>query len=190
VVPNDHRAVRIFATAVLTALAVIVGVYFLNPLRTASADPRLRVVGYTMLRFPTDSMQPAIHPNDILLVSAWAYAKADPKPGDVIVFQFPSDRSVVMGKRVIAVGASTVEIQDGVTIVNGKRIDEPYVDRRNNVKEISRRTYSVRVPANALFVMGDNRDDSDDSRFWGFVPRSRIVGRVDSVLADNRWRQP
>jgi signal peptidase I len=182
---SDRTVVNVFATAVLTVLAVVVGVYFLNPLGTASNDPRLRVVGYTVFRFPTRSMQPAIHPNDILVVSAWSYSHADPMPGDIVVFQYPSDRSVVFAKRLIASGGSTVEIQDGVTFVNGNRVDEPYVDPRNNMKEMSRREYVARVPANAFYVMGDNRDDSDDSRFWGFVPRSHIVGKVISVSAPN-----
>jgi signal peptidase I len=188
---SDRTVVKVFATAVLTALAAIVGIYFLNPLRTTSDDPLLRVAGYKVLRFPTRSMQPAILPNDLLVVSAWAYSNADPTPGDIVVFQYPLDRSVVFAKRVIAAGGSTVEIQDGVTFVNGKQVDEPYVDPRNNRKDISRRTYSARVPANAFFVMGDNRDDSDDSRDWGFVPRSHIVGKVVSVSAPNdRSRDP
>jgi signal peptidase I len=128
---SDRTVVNVFAIAILTALAVIVGVYVLNPLRTASDDPRLRVVGYTVFRFPTRSMQPAIHPNDILMVSAWPYTNADPTPGDIVVFQYPLDRSVVFAKRVIAAGGSTVNIQDGVTFVNGKPVDERYVDPQN-----------------------------------------------------------
>jgi signal peptidase I len=181
---SDRTVVNIFAAAVLTVVAVAIGVYFLNPLRTASHDPRLRVAGYTLFRFPSTSMQPAIHPNDTLVVSAWAYANADPVPGDIVAFQFPLDRSIVFAKRVIAAGGSTIEIQQGVVFVDGKRVEEPYVDPRNNMKDLSRQRYAVRgVPANAFFLMGDNRDNSDDSRFWGFVPRSHIVGKVISVAA-------
>jgi signal peptidase I len=188
---SERTVVRVFATAVLTVLAVVVGVYLLNPLRTASHDPRLRVAGYTVFQFPSSSMLPAIHPHDVLVVSAWTYSRADPSPGDIVVFQYPRDPSVVFAKRVIAGGGATVQIRDGVTSVNGERVDEPYVDPRNNLKEISRRTYAAQVPANAFFVMGDNRDNSDDSRFWGFVPRSYIVGKVVSVSTpDNAGGKP
>ena len=175
----------------LTALAVAVGAYFLNPLRAASRDPLLRVVGYKVYRIPSLSMQPAIQQNDAFVVSAWPYRSADPMPGDVVVFQYPLDRSVVFAKRVIAGAGSTVEIVDGVTIVNGKPVEEPYVDPRNNLKEYSRRMPLVRVPADAFFVLGDNRDNSDDSRSWGVVPRSHLVGRIDAVSAhNNRWTSP
>ena len=188
---SSRTVVRVLATVGLTALAVAGSLYFLNPLRTASNDPRLRVLGYTLFRIPSRSMQPTIRQNDTFVVSAWPYSNADPTPGDVVIFQYPLDRSVVYAKRVIAGGGSTVEIVDGISVVNGKPVDEPYVDPRNNMKEYSRRMSLVRVPANAFFVMGDNRDDSDDSRFWGFVPRSHIVGKVDSVSApNNRWRGP
>ena len=184
---SERAVIRVFATAVLTAAALVVGVYFVNPLRTASGDPRLRVAGYTVLRIPSRSMQPTIRQNDTFFVSAWPYMKADPKPGDIVVFQYPLDRSVFFVKRVIAAGSSTVEIVDGAAVVNGIPLEEPYVDPRNKVKEYSRRMSLVRVPANALFVMGDNRDDSDDSRFWGLVPRSHIVGKVDlASVPDNR----
>ena len=177
---SDRVAVRVLAAAVLTALAVVVVcVYLLNPLRTASKDPELRLFGYELLRMPSRSMQPTIRRDDIILVSAWPYSTADPKPGDVVVFQWPLNPSSLYAKRIIADGGSTVEIVNGVTVVNAKPLEEPYVDPRNNIKDYSRSMSRVLVPAKAFFVMGDNRDDSDDSRSWGFVPRSHIVGKVE-----------
>jgi signal peptidase I len=93
------------------------------------------------------------------------------------------DQSLVFAKRVIASGGSTIEIVDGVTFVNGTPLDEPYVDPRNSSMDYSRHMSLTRVPAGAFFVLGDNRDNSDDSRTWGFVARGQILGRVDSVSA-------
>ena len=136
-------------------------------------------------------MQPTLGEGDIFVVSAWPYRNADPMPGDVVVFQYPLERTIAFVKRVIAGGGSTVEIVDGVTVVDGKPVEEPYVDPRNNVKEYSRRMPLVHVPPKAFFLMGDNRDNSDDSRYWGVVPRSQILGKVDSMSApNNRWRGP
>jgi signal peptidase I len=182
---TDRTVIRAFATAVLLTLGFAVGVYVLNPLRTASSDPRIRVVGYTLFKTPALSIEPTIHLNDTFVVSAWPYRNADPAPGDVVVFQYPRDRAVALVKRVIATGGSTLEIRDGVPFVDGKRADEPYVDPRNNVNALFQNTYSFRVPVNAFFVMGDNRDNSDDSRSWGFVPRSHIIGKVISRSALN-----
>jgi signal peptidase I len=183
---TDPTVVRAFATAVLLTLGIAVGMYVLNPLRTASSDPRIRVSGYMLAAgYLNRSMEPTIHLNDTLVVSAWPYRDADPAPGDVVVFQYPRDMAVADVKRVIATGGSTLEIRDGVPFVDGKRVDEPYVDPRNNVNALSQSTYSFRVPVNAFFVMGDNRDNSDDSRSWGFVPRTHIIGKVISRSAPN-----
>lgn len=178
---SGRTIVRLLAALGSTALALGAGVYFLNPLRTASHDPRLRIGGYAPFRTPSRAMQPTLRLHGVFIVSAWAYRSSDPKPGDVVVFQYPADRSVLIVKRVVAAGGSTVEIVDGVTLVDGKAVDEPYVEPRNRVRDVSRRMPLLRVPANTFFVMGDNRDDSDDSRFWGPVPSSHIVGKVESV---------
>jgi signal peptidase I len=152
--------------------------YFVNPLGTPSYDPRLRLLGFTLFRMPSTSMEPTIHLNTVFFVSAWEYRDADPAPGDVVVFQWPRDTSVFFAKRVIATGGSTVAIVEGVTIVDGRPIREPYLDRTTPRNPLSLQMQPVHIPANNFFVMGDNRDNSDDSRSWGFVPRNRIVGKV------------
>lgn len=158
------------------ALAALM--YFRNPLGTASRDPRLRVLGFTLFRSPSVAMEPTIHRNGSFLVSAWPYWHADPGPGDLVVFRYPLDPGVFFVKRIIASGGSTVEIREGVTLVDGRPVREPYVDPGNRRTPYSMTMASRRVPANGYFVMGDNRDDSDDSRAWGFISRSLIVGRV------------
>jgi len=164
---------------VLGAMWLLAAVwYFVNPLGTPSYDPRLRLLGYTSFRMPSASMEPTIHLNTVFFVSAWEYRDADPASGDVVVFQWPRDPSVVFAKRVIATGGSTVAIVEGVTIVDGRPIREPYLHGTTPRNPLSLQMQPVHIPANNYFVMGDNRDNSDDSRDWGFVPRNRIVGKV------------
>lgn len=179
---NDRIVVRCFAVAVLAALALVVFVYFVNPLRTASNDPRIRVLGYTFFTMQGRSMEPLIPENARLVVSAWPYRNADPRPGDVIALRDPTDSSVVLAKRVIAGGNSTIEIVDGVTEVAGKPVEEPYLDLRNNQLAYSRQLPPHRVPPGEFFVMGDDRDHSFDSRGFGFVPRNCLIGKVVRIV--------
>jgi len=175
---RPRSGARLVVGALIGLGALGVAVYFLNPLHSPSRDPRFRVLGLTLYRIPSSSMEPTIHRNGIFVVSAWAYRHADPRAGDIIVFQYPLDASVMFVKRVIATGGSTVEIVDGETRVDGRTVAEPYVDGANRRTPVSLRMALQHVPPNNYFVMGDNRDNSDDSRWWGFVPRDKVLGRM------------
>jgi signal peptidase I len=170
---------RPFVLFLALSWVLIIAVYVLNPLRTPSHDPRLRISGYNFYRVPTHAMEPTLQYNEVFAVSAWSYRNADPKPGDVIAFQHPQDPSVLVVKRVIAEGGSTIEIVDGVTLIDGHQLSEPYLRGVVGRREFSRTMVRIQVPPQSYFVMGDNRDNSDDSRHWGFVSRSRVVGKVD-----------
>jgi signal peptidase I len=153
--------------------------YLVNPLRTATLDPRARIAGVMPMRQASDSMAPTLWTGDLVMVSAWAYARNDPAPGDIAIFNYPKDRSSDWCKRVIATGGSRVEIIDGVTRVDGEIFPEPWKDDQPYVEDFSLNMDAVTVPEGQYFVMGDNRDNSLDSRHWGFVPRDHFVGRVE-----------
>jgi signal peptidase I len=128
---------------------------------------------------PSASMVPTLQKNDRVLVNKLSYKLHDVHRGDIIVFKAPKDVSPPVKdlvKRVIGIPGDTVEGRDdGYVYVNGKRINEPYLAKPG----ITTPGFSLRtVPPDSYWVMGDNRTISEDSRFFGFIPKKAIVGRV------------
>ncbi len=116
--------------------------------------------------------------------------------GDIVVFKYPEDPKRDFIKRVIGVGGDVVMAKDKNVYVNGRRLVEPYtqhVDEEIKPIQFDKRDNfgPVVVPAGAVFVMGDNRDQSYDSRFWGFVPDSEIKGKAVIIYwswdSDKTW---
>jgi signal peptidase I len=106
-----------------------------------------------------------------------------PERGDVVVFKFPQDPSRDFIKRVIGVGGDVVQEKNKKIYVNGRKLVEPYTqhdDARIDPGDIDPRDNfgPVTVPEGTIFVMGDNRDESYDSRFWGFVPLANVKGKA------------
>jgi len=122
---------------------------------------------------PSRSMEPTLEPGDRILVNKFIYRFQEPQHGDVIVFKFPLDPKRDFIKRVIALENEKIEIRDGEVYVEDKKLEEPYI------KESFVGNYGpYQVPPNHLFVLGDNRNNSEDSRFWGALPRENIVGKA------------
>ena len=132
----------------------------------------LRLVAEPM-RVSSDSMAPTYSVGDEVLVEKVSPDARDPERGAVVVFRRPGTHKLVM-KRVVALGEQTVAIRDGVLTVDGQHPSEPYVHR------IVAGSYfgPVRVPAGAVFVLGDQRLGSVDSRTFGAVPIDAVIGRV------------
>ena len=161
----------------------------------------IRTWAVQAFKIPSGSMKPTLLIGDHLLVSKSSYGIklpfsdtvlvpiGDPERGDIVVFRFPEDRSKDFIKRIIGLPGDKIEVRNKEVYINGKRIQDKwahYTDRvildRNSGQP---RDFfgPVEVPADHYFVMGDNRDESYDSRFWfgnkgGFVPRDDILGKA------------
>jgi len=140
-------------------------------------------------KIPSSSMEPTLLVGDHLLVNKFIYGiripYADikffqykkPERGDIIVFIFPKDRKKDFIKRVIGTEGERVAIVHNKIYINDKLIDDPW--GRFTMPRTSIEDYGpVKVPEGSLFVMGDNRDNSQDSRFWGFVKLNEVKGKA------------
>jgi signal peptidase I len=156
-----------------------------------------RTFVFQQSKIPTGSMIPTLLIGDYIMVNKFIYSPALDAPllgalerevmptreverGDVVVFKFPEEPEKDYIKRVIALPGDTIEIRERQVYVNGEPLDEPYKVHRNpRGLNIDQDDYPrTTVPHDALFCMGDNRDNSRDSRAWGFVPRSYLKGRA------------
>ena len=119
------------------------------------------------------SMEPRIDSGEYVVINTLAYRLGSPHRGDIIAFRHARSAESVYLKRVIAVSGDRVAIERGVVILNGRPLDEPYVRFRDQ-----RSTRAQTIPPHDYFVLGDNRANSDDSRVWGFVDESDVIGRA------------
>ena len=137
---------------------------------------------------PTASMEGTILVGDHLFMDKLLYGPEIPlvhwrlpmlktiRRGDIVVFRYPKNPSETYLKRVTAVGGDRVEIRDGILYVNSMPVREPYAVHHAPVHNPQESWGPTVVPAGNLFVMGDNRDNSSDSRDWGFVPIKNVIG--------------
>ena len=146
-------------------------------------------------KIPSGSMLPTLQIGDHLLVNKFIYGVKIPMTGtilipwksperdDVVVFRFPKDRSVDYIKRVVGVAGDTIEVKNKQLFINGEAINNPHAHfTGNDIMKASAGPRDnmgpVKVPEGTIFVMGDNRDNSYDSRFWGFVDLKDVLGKA------------
>ena len=156
----------------------------------------IRQCGVQAFTIPSGSMMDTLLVGDYILVNKFLYGAElpfsdthlpgfrKPERGDIVVFKYPNDESRDFIKRIIAVAGDTVQVQDNRVKLNGRPIDEPYA-RPGSIPAVQSGHCGylygcdpLVVPPGSYFVMGDNRDNSQDSRYWGFVRREKIRGKA------------
>ncbi|WP_375475753.1 signal peptidase I [uncultured Jatrophihabitans sp.] len=166
-------------------LAIIVAI-------VATGAVLLRVYVVQPYYIPSESMEPTLHGctgcnDDHILVNKLSYRSGTPSEGDIVVFDRPPGVSApdkVLIKRVIGLPGDKVQLSGGQVYLNGLHIEESYVNQKcgeNATRPLDGRT-SWTVPAKDIFVMGDNRCDSDDSRVFGPIPIKSVLGRAFAII--------
>ncbi|MDI6782635.1 MAG: signal peptidase I [bacterium] len=124
-------------------------------------------------KIPSGSMENTLQVGDMIFVNRFLYFFNSPQRGDVVVFKYPENPKQDFVKRLVGLSGDTVAISDGKVLINGTALDEPYI------KETPFDNFGpVIVPRDAYLMLGDNRNNSRDSRYWGFLPKGMIKGKA------------
>ena len=171
----------------------------------------IRTLVVQAFTIPSGSMMDTLLVGDYILVNKFLYGPEVPftdthlpglrvpQRGDIIVFRYPQDEKRDFIKRIIGTPGDAVQVRGGQVFINGEPLREPYVKRTESPLPATGQTYCgyaygcepTVVPPDSYFVMGDNRDNSQDSRYWGFVKRDKIKGKAFLIYwswdSDRQW---
>ncbi len=172
------RGLRFALVAMALVVATAAVLYAVNPLGTVSADPRMRLLGHARFKVASDSMLPTLARGDYALASALSLVRTPLATGDIVVFRPPHREGSDYIARVVGLPGDRVRIEAGRTWINGVVLDEPFLAGQALQRDESRTMAEVTVPAGGLWLLGDNRDHAEDSRYWGAARLDRVVGRV------------
>lgn len=141
---------------------------------------------FQAFKIPSCSMEPTLQVRDHLIANKIIYRFREPSRGQVVIFRFPDpeDRRDFV-KRLVGLPGETLAIRDGRIYINGELADEP---RLADFYYYGNRDFEIEIPPEKFFVLGDNSGNSYDSRFWGFVPRSDMIGVASFIYwPPDRW---
>ncbi len=161
---------------------MLLPIFFMVAVYWTLSDPEIiREHFYKAYHIPSGAMKPTLQIGDHILVDRWIDKKGIQR-GDIIVFRFPKDEQKEFVKRVVGIQNDVIELREKQLYVNGEPAKENYIVHSDGLLMAQRDNMpSIKVPPNSFFVMGDNRDNSHDSRFWGFVRADQVIGRVKII---------
>ena len=125
------------------------------------------------------SMEPSFHTGEVVIVNRWQYLFGEPQRGDPITLKFPGDpdhKKYI--KRLIGLPGDAVNINNGFVYINGTKLIEPYLQANTKTYPAVNRT----LGPDEYFLLGDNRDNSSDSRIWGVAPKRDLIGRASYII--------
>ncbi|PKM82629.1 MAG: signal peptidase I [Firmicutes bacterium HGW-Firmicutes-14] len=145
------------SVAIAVVLAVIIRVFLFQP-----------------FYIPSASMEPTLVAGDRIIVSKINFRFTDPARWDIVVFKYPVDPSKDFIKRIVGMPGETLQIRDSRLYINGEVVEQPFLPPDLRYGDFG----PVKITESQYFVMGDNRNNSDDSRVWGTLPKDNIIGKA------------
>lgn len=167
------RAVLLGTALVPVLLACV---YFVNPFGARSLDPRQRILAHGVYRIPAASMAPTLTAGQIVFTRVVDARHDALRRGDIVTFLVPEHEGQVWMKRIVGLPGETIAIHEGRVMIDGAPLVEPYVAPGNMLTDYSLAMAPKRIPADRYFVLGDNRDNSVDSRMLTLTSRADITG--------------
>jgi signal peptidase I len=157
-------------------------------------DHRAQFFGYEPFRTPTESMAPTIERKEFFMTDTWRYKHHSPSNGEIVVFERPGEPGIKYVKRIVGVPGDRVEARDAVLYRNGEAVAEPYLHALRPYIAYGRSFGPTLVGQGQVFVLGDYRDNSLDSRVWGPIPIDHLHGQAQYIwfsMADGvvRWNR-
>ena len=162
----------------LVSLALAV-MYFYNPTKVDSFNPITRIWGLSHYVTPSNSMKPTIEEGDYFIVNSWPYFSSKPKINDIIVHRYgEGEDKTYFVKRLVGLEGDKIAIIHGNVYINDIPLDQSYLDPNLVQKSKMMKPLESTIPKDHYFVLGDYRDRSNDSRFFGFLPKEAVQGKV------------
>lgn len=134
----------------------------------------IRTFAFEPFYIPSGSMEPTLQINDEILVNKFGYHIWELQRGDIVVFKYPEDPSIDYVKRLVGLPGEKVELKDSKLYVNNQEVAENYLPEGLKFNDFG----PIEVPKGQFLMLGDNRNNSEDSRYWGCLPEENIVGKA------------